>query len=137
MIVEVQPSDSRVPYKNAIEQLRHQMASTGCSVGLAVSGEHIFLLRDSLEKFHGESIAVVGEAKLPESLLPAPDKQGKGAYAFEFESRVQHWLETLKLTPNLETLPSDLRELFGEPIKSLLRFGEIRAASPRWSRVVS
>ncbi|MEM8810512.1 MAG: hypothetical protein AAGF01_31255 [Cyanobacteria bacterium P01_G01_bin.38] len=137
MLVEVQLSNSSVRSKSAIDQLRHLMASIGCSVGLAVSGEHIFLLRDSLEKAYGESIDVVGEAKLPDALLPPADEQWRGVHTLEFESRVQRWLENLKLTSNLENLPSDLRELFGEPIMSLLRLGEIRAAGPRWSRVAS
>ncbi|MEM9905794.1 MAG: hypothetical protein AAF921_12300 [Cyanobacteria bacterium P01_D01_bin.44] len=137
MLVEVKLSNSNVRSKSVIDQLRHLMASIGCSVGLVVSGEHIFLLRDSLEKAYGESIDVVGEAKLPDSLLPPADEQWRGLHALEFESRVQRWLENLKLASNLENLPSDLRELFGEPIMGLLRLGEVRAAGPRWSRVAS
>ena len=113
------------------------MVSMGCSVGLAITGNHIFLLRDSLEKSHGESITVVGEAMLPEHLLPSADEQWKGERSLEFESRVQQWLEKLKQTPNLEDLPNDLGELLGESIISLIRLGDIRAAGPRWSRVAS
>ncbi|MBE9080277.1 hypothetical protein IQ241_23815 [Romeria aff. gracilis LEGE 07310] len=135
IVVEVKlgDSDSR---QNVID-LKQLMASTGCSVGLSISGERVLLLRDSLEKSYGESIDVVGEARLPESLLPPADERWRGVKGLEFESRVQKWLEKLKLTANLESFPGDLRELFGEPIMSLLRLGEIRAAGPRWSRVAS
>ncbi|MEG3897261.1 MULTISPECIES: hypothetical protein [unclassified Microcoleus] len=134
MLVEVKLKDISSIAKNAIEQLKHTMASIGCSVGLVVAGERVILLRDSLEKYNGESIYVVGEAKLPDSLLPPADEQWKGNPAIEFESRVQRWLEKLKLTASMENLPNDLRNLLGEPIISLLRIGEVRAAGPRWSK---
>lgn len=137
LIVEVKLNDSLPSRQGVIEQLKRLMASIGCSVGLAVTGEHIFLLHDSLERLHGESIAVVGEAKVPDHLLPSADEQWRGKRGLEFESRVQRWLEQLKQTSSLETLPSDLRELLREPIMSLLQLGEIRAAGPRWSRVAS
>lgn len=133
MLVEVKSKHISIA-KSAIEQLKHTMASIGCSVGLVVAGERVILLRDSLEKYNGESIYVVGEAQLPDSLLPPADEQWKGNPASEFESRVQRWLEKLKLTASMENLPNDLRNLLGEPIMSLLRIGEVRAAGPRWSK---
>ncbi|MBE9098229.1 type I restriction enzyme HsdR N-terminal domain-containing protein [Vacuolonema iberomarrocanum] len=137
IIVEVKLNDSISLRQRAVEQLKHLMASVGCSVGLAITGEHIVLLRDSLEKSHGESISVIGEAKLPACLLPSVDEQWRGSRELEFESRVQQWLEKLKQTSSLETLPNDLGELLGEPIIRLLQLGEIRAAGPRWSKVAS
>ena len=133
IIVEVKLKNISV--KNAIAQLKHTMASIGCSVGLVVAGDRVILLRDSLEKYNGESIHIVGEANLPDSLLPPADEQWKGDPAIEFESRVQRWLEKLKLTASIENLPNDLRNLLGESIISLLRIGEVRAAGPRWSKV--
>lgn len=134
IIVEVKLKDSSIT-QYAIQQLKHTMASMGCSVGLVVAGERVILLRDSLEKDNGESIYVVGEAKLPDSVLPPADEQWKGEPAVEFESRVQRWLEQLKLTASLDYLPSDLRNLLGESIIILLRIGEVRAGGPRWSKV--
>ena len=133
MIVEVKLKDISIGAQ-AIQQLKHTMASIGCSVGLVVTGERVILLRDSLEKYNGESIYVVGEAKLPDSLLPPADEQWKANPGMEFESRVQRWLEKLKLTASMEKLPNDLRNLLDEPIMSLLRIGEVRAAGPRWSK---
>jgi hypothetical protein len=133
IIVEVKLKNISV--KNAIAQLKHTMASIGCSVGLVVAGDRVILLRDSLEKYNGESIHIVGEANLPDSLLPPADEQWKGNPQIEFESRVQRWLEKLKLTASIENLPNDLRNLLGESIISLLRIGEVRAAGPRWSKV--
>lgn len=135
MLVEVKLNDKSFGNQDAVNQLRHLMASIGCSVGLVVSGEHVILLRDSLEKSHGESIHVVGEARLPNSLLPPADEQWKGKRGLEFESRVQRWLEKLKLTADIESMPQDLKELLGEPIISILRLGEVRAAGPRWSKL--
>lgn len=133
MIVEVKLKDISIN-PQVIAQLKNNMASIGCSVGLVVTGERVILLRDSLEKYNGESIDVVGEAKLPDYLLPPPDEQWKTNRGMEFESRVQRWLEKLKLTASMENLPNDLRNLLGEPIMSLLRIGEVRAAGPRWSK---
>jgi hypothetical protein len=133
MIVEVKLKDISIN-SQLIAQLKNNMASIACSVGLAVTGEHVILLRDSLEKYNGESIDVVGEAKLPDSLLPPADEQWKGQPGVEFESPVQRWLEKLKLTASRDNLPNDLRNLVVEPIMSLLRIGEVRAAGPRWSK---
>jgi hypothetical protein len=133
MIVEVKLND--IGTQNAVKELQHLMASIDCSIGLIVSGERVVLLRDSLEKSNGESIKKVGEANLPHFLLPTSDEKWNGNLYFEFESQVQQWLEKLKLPSNLENLPTDLRKLFGEPVISLLRLGEVRAAGPRWSKV--
>lgn len=134
MIVEVNLNDIVVRKPIAIEQLRQLMASRNCSIGILVSGERIILLRDSLEQSNGASIDIVGEAKLPYTLLPPADSQWEGKHGLEFESRVQRWLEELKLPSSTKKLPDDLRELLGEQIISLLRLGEVRAAGPRWSK---
>jgi len=136
MVVEVKLNDHQMMgNQNAVTQLKQLMASIGCSVGLVISGEQVILLRDSLEKSDGTSINVVGEAQLPDSLLPPADERWNGNRGLVFESRVQQWLEKLKLASNIKNLPNDLRELFGEPILSLLQLGEVRAAGPRWSEV--
>ncbi|MCC3405135.1 MAG: type I restriction enzyme HsdR N-terminal domain-containing protein [Microcoleus sp. PH2017_10_PVI_O_A] len=135
IIVEVKLKDIGMGDRNAIEQLKRTMASIGCSVGLVVAGDRVILLRDSLEKYNGESIDVVGEAKLPDYLLPPADEQWKGNPAIEFESRVQRWLEKLKLTASMDNFPNDLRNLLGESIITLLQIGEVRAGGPRWSKV--
>lgn len=133
IIVEVKLKDISV--QNAIAQLKYTMASIGCSLGLVVAGDRVILLRDSLEKYNGESIYVVGEAKLPHYLLPSADEQWKGNPAIEFESQVQRWLEKLKLTASTDNFSSDLRNLLSESIMSLLQIGEVRAGGPRWSKV--
>jgi Type I restriction enzyme R protein N terminus (HSDR_N) len=136
MIVEVKLNDVSTLSQRAIEQLRRLMAAIGCSTGLLVAGERVILLRDSFEESNGASVHVVGEARLPDFLLPPADEQWRGNPSLEFESRIQRWLEKLKRTASIENLPDDLKALFGEPIISLLRFGEVRAAGPRWSKAV-
>jgi hypothetical protein len=74
----------------------------------------------------------VGESRLPLDLLPPADPQWKGQAGIEFESRVQNWLEGLKIQANVEKLPTDLRNLLNEPVIFLLNWGEIRAAGYRW-----
>jgi len=134
MLVEVKLKDTRQAIRYAIESLKRAMASFDCSVGLIVAGESVILLRDSLEEYDGASIYIVGEAKLPTSLLPPADAQCQGETGLEFESQVQNWLENLKIQTNVDKLPSDLRNLLGEPIINLLRWGEVRAAGFRRSK---
>lgn len=135
IIVEVKLNDTVAHNQKAIKQLKYLMASMSCSVGLLIRGERIVLLRDSLKYSNGESISVVGEAILPDSFLPPADDRWKGNPYLEFESRVQRWLEKLKLASNVKNLPNDLRRLLDEPVISLLRIGEVRSAGPRWSKV--
>ncbi|MEA5419995.1 hypothetical protein VB712_12260 [Spirulina sp. CCNP1310] len=134
IIVEVKLNDVPSRKLAAIEQLKQAMTSMNCSIGILVSGDCLMLLRDSFEKFNGESINIVGEAKLPSALLPPPDHQWQGNHWLEFESQIQAWIEALKLPANIKKLPDDLKELLSEPIISLLRLGEVRSAGPRWSK---
>ncbi|MFN6067226.1 MAG: hypothetical protein ACK45T_08665, partial [Pseudanabaena sp.] len=105
-----------------------------CSLGLIVAGERVILLRDSLAEYNGTSIYIVGEARLPHNLLPSADPQWQEHEGLEFESRVQNWLESLKLKSNFDKLPEDLKNLLSEPIIYLLKWGEISAAGYRWSK---
>ncbi|MFM7362905.1 MAG: hypothetical protein ACKO11_00015 [Cuspidothrix sp.] len=137
MIVEVKLNYVTIHLNNIIDELKGSMIEFGCSVGLIVAAERVILLRDSFDDSHGSSIHVVGEARLPNYLLPPPDEQWRGNRYLEFESQVQRWLEKLKLQTNVDSLPDDLKNLFGGRIINLLRFGEIRAGGPRaWSKVV-
>ncbi|MBD2667007.1 type I restriction enzyme HsdR N-terminal domain-containing protein [Richelia sinica FACHB-800] len=137
MIVEVKLNNVSIHNQNAIEQLKRSMIEFGCSLGLLVAGERVTVLRDSFDDSHGSSIHVVGEAKLPNFLLPPADELWKENPYLEFESRVQRWLEKLKLETSIDSLPDDLRNLFGGWIINLLQLGEIRAAGPRWSKVTT
>ena len=135
MIVEVKLNDVSTHRNNIMDQLKGSMIGFGCSIGLLVAGERVIVLRDSFDDSQGSSIRVVGEARLPNYLLPAADEQWKGNPYLEFESQVQRWLEKLKLQTSMESLPDDLRNLFGDWIINLLRLGEVRAGGPRWSKV--
>lgn len=135
MVVEVQLSNTDHLVQRAIAQTKRLMTAVDCSMGLVVAGDRLVLLRDSLEWANGQSIKIVGEAKLLNSLLPPADEQWRGHPHLEFESKVQRWLEDLKLASNADNLPSDLRQLFDAPVINLLRFGDIRAGGPRWRKV--
>jgi hypothetical protein len=135
ILVEVKLNDNIA--HNGIDQLKRSMAFMNCSMGILVSGERIYLLHDSLQEFDGASINIVGEARLPHTLLPPPDHQWKDEPALEFESQIQGWLEGLKFSSNVQKLPNDLRKLFSESMLSLLRWGEVRSAGPRWSKTAS
>jgi hypothetical protein len=140
IIVEIKLNDVNIHLnnsKNIINQLKGSMVEFGCSIGLLVAGERVIVLQDSFDDSHGSSIRVVGEAKLPNYLLPPADEQWQGNPYLEFESQVQRWLEKLKLQTSTDSLPDDLRNLFGGRIINLLRLGEIRAGGPRaWSKFV-
>ena len=137
LIVEVKLNDINIHRQSAMDRLKRSMIDFGCSVGLLVAGERVTVLRDSFDDYHGSSIYVVGEATLPHSFLPPADEQWRGNPHLEFESQVQRWLEKLKLQTNVNSLPDDLKNLFGGRIINLLRFGEIRAGGARaWSKVV-
>jgi hypothetical protein len=133
MIVEVKNADVNHQTQDAIKNLKRLMASAGCSVGLLVAGERVILLRDSFEELNGDSVYVVGEARLPDSLLP-PAEEWERNLSFGFESRVQRWLEKLQRSRSIIDLPDDLKSLFGGSVVNLLLLGEIRAAGPRWSK---
>ena len=135
ILVEVKLNDN-IDH-NGIEQLKRSMAFMNCSTGILVSGERIYLLRDSLEEFDGASINIVGEARLPHTLLPPPDYQWKDEPALAFESQIQVWIEGLTFSSNVQKLPNDLRKLLNESILSLLRWGEVRSAGPRWSKAAA
>lgn len=138
LLVEVKRESIESQIPEAIEQFKRTMASFNCSVGLLVAGEKIIYLRDSLEKYGGESVRVVGEAKLPDSLLPPPDRYWKDSPQFEFEVRVQQWLENVRSGFDLDRLPEDLKTLLDEgSIVELLRMGKVRSAGPRWSTVTT
>jgi hypothetical protein len=110
------------------------MVGLGCPHALLIWGETIILLQDSFEQSDGSSIRVIGEAKLPEILLPSSQNQSLTQTEWEFETRIQEWLEGLTLTANVQQLPEDLQHLFGESILNLLRMGEIRSGGPRWGK---
>jgi len=120
-----------------IDCLKHYMVALGCSNGLLICGATVMLLRDSLEQSDGSSIRVIGEAKLPDALLPSTKNQSPVNIGWEFETRIQEWLEGLTLTANAQQLPEDLQHLFSESILNLLRMGEIRAGGPRWDQVTA
>ncbi len=135
MIVEVKLNDVREQGQYAMNQLKGSMIGFGCSVGLLIAGERVIVLRDSFDDSQGSSIRVVGEARLPNYLLPPADEQWRGNPYLELESQVQRWLEKLKLQTSIDSLPDDLRNLFGGRIINLLRLGEVRAGGLRWSKV--
>jgi hypothetical protein len=136
MIVEVKLNDRNLD--SAVEQVKSLMGDFDCSVGLVVAGDQIVLLRDSLEKYNGASAHIVGQAKLPNFLLPPADEQWKinrPINEFQFGLRVQRWLEQLKHNANMDNFPDDLKALLGNQIINLLSFGEVRSGGPRRSNM--
>ena len=132
LVVEVKTKNHQQMVRYAISSIRRAMVSFDCSLGLVVAGDRVILLRDSLAEYNGASIYIVGESRLPLELLPPADPQWQGNEGIEFESKVQNWLEGLKLQANVEKLPTDLRNLLNEPVIFMLNWGEIRAAGYRW-----
>jgi hypothetical protein len=137
LVVEVKTKNHQQMVRYALDSIRRAMVSFDCSLGLVVAGDRVILLRDSLAEYNGASIEVVGESRLPLELLPPADPQWQGQEAIEFESRVQNWLEGLKIQANVDKLPADLKILLNESVIFLLNWGEIRAAGYRWSKLDS
>ncbi|MBD2552131.1 type I restriction enzyme HsdR N-terminal domain-containing protein [Limnothrix sp. FACHB-708] len=136
MLVEIKLTSHGVDQASrAIAQLKQYMVGVGCPNGLLIWGETIMLLWDSFEQSDGRSIQMIGEAKLPDTLLPPTQHQSQTQSGWDFATRVQQWMEGLTLTTNVQKLPEDLQHLFSEPILNLLRMGEIRSGGPRWSQV--
>ena len=136
MLVEVKLGDLPGLHQSAAKQLKYLMTLMGCTVGLAVTSTRISLLRDSLEQPNGASIHLIGEAQLPDYLLPSAIDPTASLCEVEFTDRIQQWLESLQ-KGDLDELPADLQALLADSVMPLLQFGEIRAAGPRWSRVAS
>lgn len=135
MVVEVKSyslTDSQMD--QAIAQLKQYMLSTACMMGLLVAAERLILLKDSFEQFDGSSITILGEARLPASLLPASEKLW-GHPSLDFEARVQAWLESLQNPLATEALPDDLQDVFNPFVLNILQSGDVRSAGPRWNKM--
>ena len=138
MLVEIKMTSRSIDQASqAITQLKQYMLGLGCPNGLLIWGETIMLLQDSFEKSDGTSIQVISEAKLPGTLLLPQKSKSPTQAGWEFETRVQQWLEGLTLAANVQQLSEDLQHLFSEPILNLLRMGEIKSGGPRWSQVTA
>lgn len=117
--------------QSAYEQLRRYMKLVGCPTGLVVLGPQLGLLEEDYGGAPAGTIEIVGEYDTSTlQALALPKGSGKEA-AFEFERRVQVWLESLSEPSSLDKLPDDMKTALRDHVVPWIEVGEILATGPR------
>ena len=127
LVVEVKQRLSQPAF--AERQMKRYMLGMRCPLGLLVTPDRMWLLRDRFRSDSEDSIERVGEFSTPGSLRShVKDKEASG---FELEQAVQNWLKALGRGSTTETLDPKLREALEEYVVPALAQGVIRAGGPR------
>jgi len=136
-IVVTEPGSSRVlliveaktnaPPTKSEPSLKRYMWEMSCPVGLLVTPRIIALYRNRFTGYSDDSIEKLGEYPSPGSWKEF-EKRPTG---FEFESRVQGWLEKIERNVKARELPQETRDALSEYVLPTVLNGEIHAASPR------
>lgn len=113
------------------EQLKSAMLEVSCPVGIIVTPEQMWVYADEYTSTGPASIHLVGEFAI--SNLLRYKAAGSAAQGRDFESFVQHWLETLPQTATRARI-SDARlwDTLNRFVLPAIESGEVRAAAPRY-----
>jgi hypothetical protein len=115
----------------AYDELRRYMSLVGCPTGVVVVGRRLGIVQEQYGSAIPGTIEVAGEydtSSVPALALPSGRNCDAG---FEFEQRVQGWLESLGNPGSLDTLPEDLRSALDEHVVPWIEVGDVQATGPR------
>ena len=124
LIVEAKTS---APPRESEPNLKRYMWEMSCPAGLLVSPRVIVLFRNRFTGYSEDSIEKLGEYPPPSSWRTFEQRQS----GFEFEARVQGWLEKLGENVKAPDLPKETRDVLAEYILPSVLNGEIHAAGRR------
>jgi len=130
LVVEVK-AESR-GLGESVRQLKTFMLGAGCPIGLLVTPERLWILRDQYLSSSEDSIAEVGEFDVKDVLNFRPSGAA-GRDALAFERLVQSWIEGLSTESGLRELPAGLRGAAEMYIVPAISQGVVRAGHPRYS----
>jgi hypothetical protein len=111
-------------------QLKKYMSATLCPVGLIVTPFELRLYRNRYLSSSEDSIDLIGAFDIHDILDFGHSGTG-GGDAFEFERRVQEWLEGLSSEAGWQELPTELRRAVRWYIFPAVSQGVVQAAHPR------
>jgi hypothetical protein len=103
-------------------------------MGLVIAGRDIRLLRDSFSGSNDEGIVVAWTLSTEGVPSLDPPAERTPAAGFDYESRVQRWLESLSAPGATAGLPDALRARLEADVVPVLETGAVSAAGPRFVR---
>lgn len=104
-----------------------------CDFALLVTPGTVTLYRDHWTGDAPDAIQRSGPLPLGRLFGPLPPLSGDAA-RFDFENRVQAWIEQLTAGQLDERIPLDTREVLRRELLPYLWYMDVRAAGPRWRR---
>lgn len=134
ILVAVEARLDRQRLENAIQQLRHYMVQMSCPVGLLVLPDELYIYRNKYTGTDENAVERIGHYRLGSAfqrfdrVSAGHSLQAKGRL---FESYVQHWLEHLPMSDEIERLPPDLKDALEIHVLPAIESGVVRAAGPR------
>jgi hypothetical protein len=120
--------------ETATAQLRDYMKRAGVPLGLVIVGRTIRLLRDDFSRSEDGSIVVAWTLPTEGLAALAPPAERTPAAGFDYESRVQQWLESLATPGATAALPAALRGRIEAEVVPVVETGAVSAAGPRFVR---
>ncbi|HEX3769337.1 MAG TPA: hypothetical protein VHV30_00665 [Polyangiaceae bacterium] len=132
LVVEVKRPGQADAIEGATQQLRDYMHRAGVPLGLLVVGSRMRFLRDSFTGAARDSIELAWEAATDGVPALRPPQDQTPTAGFEYASRVQEWLESLRDPLVLARLPEALRVRMAADVVPVVEVGTVTAAGPRF-----
>jgi hypothetical protein len=127
IVLAVEIKLARVPPQVAAAQLKGYMARQSCPLGMLVTPDDTFFLRNPFTGYDAETILNAGECRTKDLLGAVP------ATEEELELRVEQWLESLPAQER-RSWPASAQEAMEFLVIPAVTGAIVRAAGPRWRR---
>lgn len=127
LVVEVETAIPVDHGDGPLAPLGRYMSGMGCPMGLLVTPERVWVLRDTLRVGGVDGVVVLGEYTAPtEFLSEAGTRDGA-----DFKARVQRWLERMAEDGHSTSEDEALRRVLDDEVIPVLLGAEIRSGNPR------